>query len=306
MEKVDYSVVVPVFNSEPTLKELHKRLQDVFKEINKSFEIIFIDDGSVDGSWDVLKEIKKDNKHITAITLNKNFGQHNATFCGFTFAKGDFIITIDDDLQIPPEEIRKLIHARHEDNAELVYGLYKKKQHSKTRNLGTKYAHKSSRRLLDRSNPETSFRLISKEIIDKIIQHHQYFIYIDELLNWYTDNISLVFVEHKKRQINKSGYNRRKLWGLISNVVIYYTNIPLRIMVYGGFIASFIFLLVSVYYLLLKIFFNVPLGYTSIIVGILLSTSLILFCLGIIGEYLRRIYMVQNKKPPFSIKKILS
>ena len=306
MDKIDYSVVVPVYNSEGTLFELHRRLSEVMERLHCSYQFIFVDDGSRDDSWKLLQKIKKEDERITAIRLNKNFGQHNATFCGFTFAKGNYMITIDDDLQIPPGEIIKLIDKQKENEAELVYGTYRKKQHGYARNLGTKYVRKSSGRVLGRSNPETSFRLIEREIIQKVLDHHQHFVYIDELLNWYTDNIAFAQVEHRKRENCKSGYNSRKFLSLISNVIIYYTNIPLRFMVYGGLIASAFFIVLTSYFVIAKIFFNVPvLGYTSLITAILFSTSLIMFCLGVIGEYLRRIYMVQNKKPAYSIKKII-
>lgn len=307
MENLDYSIVVPVFNSELTLEELYERLQKEFTQMAVTWEVIFVDDGSADDSWKVLKNIKEsDPSHVKAIRLSKNFGQHNATFCGFSFARGKFVLTIDDDLQIPPEEIKKLISLQKEEDADIVYGTYKKKQHGYARNMGSKYARKSSGHILGRSNPETSFRLIDRQIIEEVLEHHQYFVYIDELLSWYTENISFALVEHRKRETSKSGYNVRKFWQLVSNVIIYYTNIPLRFMVYGGLITSLFFVVLIVYFVFAKIFFNVPvLGYTSLITAILFSTSLIMFCLGVIGEYLRRIYMVQNKKPPFSIKKIL-
>lgn len=305
MDRIAYSIIVPVYNSEATLPELYRRLAAYIEKQQAGWEFVFVDDGSRDESWKLLQDIKRKDKRVTAIRLNKNFGQHNATFCGFTFAKGSYMITIDDDLQIPPEEIGKLIDSMKEDEADLVYGLFKNKKHSTMRNLGSKYAKKSSRIWMGRPGEGSSFRLISRELTDKIVQHHQNFVFIDEILHWYTDNISYVEVEHKKREASKSGYSTFRLFNMVSNVVIYYTSIPLKLMVYGGFIASVVFLLVSIYYILLKIFFDVPLGYTSIIVGIMLSTSLILFCLGVIGEYLRRIYMVQNRKPPYQIKKVL-
>ena len=128
---------------------------------------------------------------------------------------------------------------------------------------------------------------------------------VDELLLWYTNNINFKQVEHHKRKEKKSGYSFTKLFKLAVNITIYYTAVPLKIMIYGGFISSLISFFFGIYFIARKIIFNVPLGYTSIIVAILFSTSIILFSLGIIGEYLSRIYMVQNKKPPYSIKKIL-
>lgn len=305
MDAVDYSLVVPVFNSAGTLQELYTRCDALMQEVGKAWEIIFVDDGSEDGSWKVLGEIKEAHPdRVTAIRLSKNFGQHNATFCGFNFMNGQWLITLDDDLQNPPEEIRHLVRAQEEAEADLVYGVYEKKKHSYARNLGSSYFKRTSR-LLGRPGEGSAFRLISRDIVQKVLMHHQNFIFIDELLHWYTGNVSYVQVAHEKRKRSRSGYSTRKLWGLITNLMIYYTSVPLKIMTYGGFISSAFFMILSVIFVIQKIFFNVPLGYTSVIVAILFSTSLILFCLGIIGEYLSRIYLVQNKKPPYSIKKVI-
>jgi glycosyltransferase involved in cell wall biosynthesis len=128
VNEIEYSVVVPVFNSEASLEELLSRLTTVMNSTGKSYELIFVDDGSRDHSWEIMKKLKEKNSGVlTAIRLAKNFGQHSATFCGFNFAKGNFIITIDDDLQCPPEEIPKLIKVMEETDAELVYGIYNKK-----------------------------------------------------------------------------------------------------------------------------------------------------------------------------------
>jgi undecaprenyl-phosphate 4-deoxy-4-formamido-L-arabinose transferase len=305
LSKPYYSVVVPVFNSEASLPELLERLMRVMNESGKPFECLFVDDGSKDGSWETLKKLKEDFPEIvTAIRLAKNFGQHSATFCGFNFAKGDFIITLDDDLQCPPEEIPKLIRRMEETDAELVYGIYGKKRHSLFRNMGSRTIKKISS-LLGRQKDGSSFRLISSNIIQKLIIHQQNFVFIDEILHWYTDFVAFTVVEHHPRKYSRSMYNTRKIWSLLANIMYYYTSLPLKLMVYGGLISSAFFLILSVIFAAKKIFFNVPLGYTSLIVAILFSTSLILLSLGVIGEYLSRIYMVQNKKPLYSIKKVL-
>jgi glycosyltransferase involved in cell wall biosynthesis len=305
VNEMEYSVVVPVFNSEASLEELFSRLTAVMDSNGKAYEFIFVDDGSRDRSWEVLKKLKEDHPGVlTAIRLAKNFGQHSATFCGFNFAKGNFIITIDDDLQCPPEEIPKLVKVMEEADAELVYGIYKKKKHSFIRNLGSK-SFKKSASLLGSPKDGSSFRLISKNIIEKIIIHHQNFVFIDEILHWYTEYIGLAAVEHHKRKYKRSGYSNRKIWSLLANIMFYYTTAPLKLMVYGGLISSAFFFILSIYFILKKILLDVPLGYTSLIVAILFSTSLILLSLGVIGEYLSRIYMVQNKKPLYSVKKVL-
>jgi len=307
MKPIDYSVVIPVYNSESTLLELFNAIDQVFLKLESNFEVLFVEDGSKDNSWEVLTNLKKQYpEKITAIKLSKNFGQHNATFCGLKHANGNTIITIDDDLQVNPSEILKLINEYSDKNTDLVYGFYANKKHSPFRNLGSKLLKKTGQFFNDSPGEGSSFRIFSKDLATKILEHAQNFVFIDELLLWYTDEISFVKVEHQKRKNHRSGYSNFKLIKLTANLLIYYSALPLKIMIWGGFISSIISFLFGIYFIVKKIFFHhVPMGYTSIIVAILFSTSLIIFSLGIIGEYLNRIYMVQNKKPPYSIKKIL-
>ncbi len=302
----EYSVIVPVYNSEETLVELFKRTRAVFAAAGYTFEMVFVDDFSLDRSWEVLINLKKEHpESITAIKLAKNFGQHNAIFCGLEHARGEFMITIDDDLQIPPEEISKLIQVYQEKDVDLVYGYFGKKQHSPLRNLGSFFIKKSSRILMHSPGEGSSFRLITAGLVANILKHQQHFMYIDELLLWYTSNIGFTEVQHQKRTTHRSGYSTWKLFQLSANIVIYYTAVPLRIMTYGGFILSVLSFIIGIRFIISKMVHDVPLGYTSLIVAILFSTSIIMLCLGLIGEYLTRIYQVQNKKPPYSIRKIL-
>lgn len=305
MKEILYSLIIPVYNSSNTLDELLGRVRQTLDSLEAGYEVIFIDDGSSDQSWAKLKEFKESAPDtVTAVRLSKNFGQHNATFCGFNFAKGDIILTLDDDLQTPPEEIKKLIDTREKGEYDLIYGIYQKKQHPPVRNMGSKILKKSAS-WYGRPGEGSSFRLITREVIEKLLVHHQNFVFIDELLLWYTDNIEFVFVAHEKRKGRRSGYTFRKLWGMFSNLLVYYTAIPLKIMIYGGLISSVAFFIMSVIFVVNKIVFDVPLGFTALIVAILFSTSLILLCLGVIGEYISRIYLVQNKKPPYSISRVL-
>ena len=302
----EYSVIVPVYNSELTLSELYDRTAAVFADSGFSFEMVFVDDYSQDNSWEVLKQLKKLHPgSITAIKLAKNFGQHNAVFCGMEHAKGELMITIDDDLQVPPEEISKLIQVYKEMDADLVYGYFGKKKHSFVRNIGSYLIKKSSRILLNSPGEGSSFRLITAGLAANILKHQQHFMYIDELFLWYTSNISFTEVKHQKRPTHRSGYSTWKLFQLSANIVIYYTAVPLRVMTFGGFTLSVLSFIVGIRFIINKMAHDVPLGYTSLIVAVLFSTSIIMLCLGLIGEYLSRIYQVQNKKPPYSIKNIL-
>lgn len=306
LKHLEFSVVVPVFNSCESLVELTEGIFRVFDALARSFQIIFVDDRSTDTSWEILQTLKQKHPHIiTLVRLNKNFGQHNATLCGMQLATGDKIITIDDDLQNPPAEIEKLIAWHDIHGNDVVYGISQVKKHHFLRTLGSQLIKFFSGKLRKTPGEGSSFRLISKSLADKLRQNSSFFVFIDEILLWYTDNIAFVEVKHLPRKYNHSGYTARKLWSMVTNLVIFYTDFPLKLMVYGGFFASFISFVLGIIFIIKKLFFNVPLGYTSLIVAILFSTSVILFSLGIIGEYLSRIYKVQNQKPPFSIEKII-
>ena len=299
----DYSIVIPVFNSEQSLNELAERIQKVFSSLGKSYEIIFVDDYSSDKSWDAIKSLRqKDPGKVRCIRLAKNYGQHNATLCGFQHATGSFIITLDDDLQNPPEEIPKLIQRIQETSADVVYGI-SKNQHSLARRTGSGIWKHYSEKFEQGYGNGSSFRLIKSEIIQKIIHYRQYFVFVDQLLYWHTAAAEFVQVEHHARVHGKSRYSRKTLFSLSGNLIIFYTSLPLKLMTYSGIILSFGSMLLALYFILRKIFLHVRVeGFTALIVAILFSTSMMLICFGIIGEYLARIYSVLNERPTFAIK----
>lgn len=302
----DYSIIVPVYNSSQSLEGLYSQIADTFVTIGKTCEVIFIDDDSHDSSWDVLQEIQAQHpSNVVAIKLAKNFGQHNATLCGIAAASGEYIVTIDDDLQNPPKEIIKLIARMKETDADLIYGIYSKKHHSVVRNMGSSALKGSSRRLFQTKGKGSSFRLMKSALGTKLLNHQINFIYLDELFNWYTNHIDFATVEHCTRPYQKSNYTSRSLFSMLSNMVIYYTAVPLQVMVYGGFILSLFSFFLGLAFIYRKLVHDVPLGFTAMIVAVLFSTSIILLSLGVLGEYLSRIYNVQNRKPPYSIKKVI-
>lgn len=306
MKEIDISVVIPVYNSGIILPELYSRLKAALENTGKSYELIFCEDCSADNSWEVLQQLKEQDPGIvTAIQLSKNYGQHNATLCGLSFAKAKLVITMDDDLQHPPEEINKLLDTYAEGDIDVVYGDFHKKEHSMARNAGSYSVKKASKHFRKGKGKGSSFRLINREIVDQILGHKQYFIFLDELILWYTNNIEFARVKHGKRPYNKSNYTRGKIWRLFSNLIFFYTSFPLKLMIYGGMTISFITFLLGIQFILRKIFLDLPLGYASVIVTILFSTSIIIFSLGIIGEYMSRMHQIQNKRPPFNIHKVL-
>jgi undecaprenyl-phosphate 4-deoxy-4-formamido-L-arabinose transferase len=306
--KPDYSIVVPVYNSSESLQELYVRIGKTMAQIEGSFEVIFVDDDSADASWSILESIQKTAPDkVIAIRLARNFGQHNATICGIAQATGQYIITIDDDLQNPPEEIAKLVETMQSSDADLVYGIYGKKHHSMARNLGSGALKGWSRRIYKTKGNGSSFRLMKSSLAKNLLNHQINFMYIDELFNWYTSHIAFVLVDHVKRPYQQSTYTSHRLFSMLSNLIIYYTAMPLKMMVYGGFTTAMLSFLTGLLFIYRKLVHGIPIvGFTALIVTILFSTSIILISLGVIGEYLSRIYMVQNRKPPFSIKTVLN
>jgi len=298
-----YSVVVPVYNSEQTLEKLFERTQETFSELGLQFEMVFVNDCSRDGSWKVLEKLKKAYpEQVTAIHLAKNFGQHNALMCGFNQIKGDFVVTIDDDLQIPPEEITKLIQKQNQTGADVIYGIYDRKKHNLFRNFGSSAVQLIFRRIFQTTGNITAFRLIKSSLIHNVRQHRQSFVFIDGLLHWHTQFIERELVRHEKREFGRSGYSIKKLLLLTSNLLFNFTTYPLRLLVLLGTFFSVSSFMTGMYYIFRKIFYDVPLGYTSTIVAIFFSSGILLLVIGVVGEYIGRIYSLQNDKPQFSVR----
>ena len=179
---VDISIVIPVYNSQECLETLHNRLTKMLVGENVSYEIIFVNDCSKDNSWSLLKKIAKLDDKVTAINLMNNFGQHNAIMCGLNYSSGQYVVTMDDDLQHPPEEIPKLLDKIREKGHLLVYGQYKQKQHGWFRDLCSKYVNKLLSKITGSGYTVTSFRIIKKEVVEEIKQFNQFNVMMDVLL----------------------------------------------------------------------------------------------------------------------------
>jgi len=303
---IDYSIVVPVYGGEATLDVLFDRTKSFFEGFGKTFQMIFVDDESADSSWQKIVALKQAHpKQIKAIKLSKNFGQQKATLCGINHSSGNIIITIDEDLQVPPEEIKKLIDKYNETHADLIYGLFEKSQQTMVRKAGSWFVNKFFSAFASTTGSGSSFRLITRKLADKLVEVNQAHLLLDEVLNWYTSNIAYEHVDHLEREDGKSGYSIYKLMLMTFGYVVYYTVIPLRIMTYVGFFFSLISFVIGVFYIYTRLMREVELGFTSIIVAIFFSTSIILFSLGIIGEYISRFYQSAWGKPPYMIEEII-
>ncbi|MDZ4845040.1 MAG: glycosyltransferase family 2 protein [Chitinophagales bacterium] len=305
MNPFDYSVVVPVYNSEQFLPELFARTKALFDKLGATFQMVLVDDASKDYSWAQILKLKEQYpQHIKAVRLAGNCGQQKATLCGINNSEGKMVVTIDDDLQIPPEEIEKLLANYRDTRAELVYGLFDSKRHSFMRNVGSWAFNKIFALFASTSGKGSSFRLMTSDIAKRFGSVNQKHLLLDEVLHWFTNNISYVNVNHHARNGGASGYTIPKLIAISLRYIVYYTVVPLRLMTYIGFIFSLISFIIGVVFLYNRLVSDVPLGFTSIIVAITFSTSLILFSLGIIGEYISRFYVSEFSRPSYEIKEI--
>ncbi|MDF2455805.1 MAG: glycosyltransferase [Cytophagaceae bacterium] len=300
-----YSILIPVYNAAHSLVELADRIHLSLK--GHTYQLVLVDDGSKDGSWEIIESIKKENKyHITAVRLARNAGQHNAILCGLNFCKGDYIVFMDDDLQHPPEEITKLIHKQVESGADIVLGIYDKKQHGTFRNLGSTFLQKSAKYDADAYGEGSSFKLVTRELILKIRDRHQYnFFFLDAVIQWYSANIATVEVTHQPRKYGTSSYPLSSLIRMYFNIHFNYSGLSLKVMTYFGLISSVISFLIGIRFVIRKFVYDVPMGYTSLIVSILFTYSVVMFSLGIIGLYIFNLYNQNQNKPPYTIKKVV-
>jgi len=300
------SVVIPVYNSSPVLNELFGAVDKVFTTLDMPYRLVLVDDCSQDNSWEVIKEIKQHNpSKVTAIRMAKNFSQHNAIFCGLHHCTGDLIITMDDDMQHPPDEIPVLIAHREKTNADVVYGIAEHYKRSVVRNLFSKGYKASINMSAKEATRGSSFRLMTGELVKKLITHNQQFVFTDELISWYTTHIGYVRVRNEKSKLHGSRYSGLGLARLYFNLVFGYNAALLKMITYLGLSSSLVSFLVGAYFIFKKFFFHVRIGFTGIVVSITFIGGIILLSIGIIGEYLRRMYNILNERPQYSISEIL-
>lgn len=298
--KYKYSLVIPVYNSQDSLEKLYGEIDAC---LNDKYQIIFVDDYSSDKSWDILLKLKASNpSDIVLVSLANNFGQHAALFCGLMYTEGEYVITIDDDLQHHPKEIKKLETSLIEDKADLVYGIYKQKKHGVIRNTGSKVFAAIVNKFASTPLQGSSFKLIHADIVEKVLNHQHYNFYLDEVLAWHSKKTSFAIVEHKERVAGSSGYSPMMLIKMSVRILLNYTALPLRFITYLGLLSSLVSFGFGLFYIYEKVANEAQSGFTAIIVSIFFSTGLILFSLGIIGEYISRIFLIQSGKPPFKIK----
>ncbi len=298
------SIVVPVYNSAATLPQLLERLGRAIDPLTKDYEIVLVDDGSRDDSWVALQSLRaRYGDHMVAIQLMRNYGQHNALMCGLGVARGEYVVTMDDDLQNPPEEIPKLLAHIKNRGLDLVYGCPSDRNHAAWRNLGSRIVWHFYRTVFRNPITPTPFRIMRLQLARSVMFYDLNFTYLDGLLAWCTSRIDGVEVEHHPRAQGSSGYSLGKLLGLALNLYTNFSLLPLQLVSALGVVTAASGFLVGIYYLFqfLASSIAVP-GFASTIIAILILGGAQLLALGVIGEYLGRLHLNVNRKPQYVVR----
>ena len=298
------SIVVPVFNSEVTLEELVVRLKTALPGYIEEFEIILVNDGSCDSCWKVITELAGQEENVKGINLMQNYGQHNALLAGIERAKCDSIITIDDDLQYPPEEIPKLLYKLGE-GFDVVYGKAINRNHKTWRNLGSRILKSSMKVVLgsDIAQKSSAFRALNTKIRRGFRNFTDTTLDLDVLLSWSADRIISIPIQHHGRQDGNSGYTLRKLFRLSISIITGYSALPLRIASAAGLLTSLFGAGLFLYVVIQRLIQTRPVpGFTFLAAEIALFAGFQLFAIGIIGEYIARLHFRTMGKPTYVIR----
>ena len=298
------SIIVPVYNGEATLDELTTRIKAVLTPVVEHFEIILVNDGSQDSSWEVITRLSEQNKIIRGLNLMQNYGQHNALLAGIQGAQYEIIVTIDDDLQHPPEEIPRLA-SKLSEGYDVVYGRPSARRHSAWRNISSKILKSVIKIVLGakmgaQSSAFRAFRTILRSGFANFTDAQ---LSIDVLLSWSTARVTHILVDHQERHVGKSGYSFRKLVLLAFNMLTGYSTLPLRIASVVGLSTSLFGICMFFYVLIRRLVQTtyVP-GFAFIASEIALFAGLQLFAIGVIGEYVARLHFRTMGKPPYVIR----
>lgn len=307
VEKINLTIVVPVYNSAILLKKLAEEVLASLEKNKITFEIIFVNDCSEDDSWKNILDLCKNYQWVKAIDLRKNFGQHNAILAGLNYSNGEVIVLMDDDLQHSPKDIVK-IYSEIKNGNDVCYASFFERKHSFLKVLGSKLNNFFASFFIKKPlNLYLSpFKGFSDSIKNEIIKYKGSSVYIDGIILSLTKKISSIKVQHyeSQRSFVKSNYTFFKLIKLWSQTIIGYSTIPLRIATFIGLVASLFSLLMVLIIIFIKINnTQIPIGWASVITSVLFIGGIQLIALGIIGEYLAKVHYSINNNVQFSINK---
>jgi undecaprenyl-phosphate 4-deoxy-4-formamido-L-arabinose transferase len=305
---VQVTIVIPVYNEEENLPALMERLLPVMQESGKTFEIIFIDDGSRDNSLEILKRFTKDEQ-VKIVELTRNYGQHAAILAGFSICSGDIVITMDADLQNPPEEIPRLIKVMEEGGYDVVGTIRKGRRDSFLRILPSKIINAVARRITGVSMRDWGcmLRAYRRPVVERMTDCHEHATFIPALATVFGKRITEIEVNHEERHGGKSSYPFRKLINLQFDLVASFSDFPLKLIMYGGILLSFMGVCFGAVLAIARLVYGAAWaaqGVFSLFAILFVFVGLQFFALGVIGEYIGRIYLEVRKRPEYVIENI--
>lgn len=303
-----YSVIIPCYKSSQTIRKVVTMTSDKLEELGKvPYEFVLVDDNSPDNGETVreLRRLADEYNYVKIVELAKNSGQHNAVMAGLNYATGDVLMAMDDDLQTHPSQLPKLF-AEFDKGYDIVYGYYPEKKHSTFRNFGSWVNSVSVRVLIGKPKDmkTSSFWIIRRFVRDYAVQYKSKYTHLQGLFLRTTRNISCIPVEHFEREIGTSGYTFKKLLRLWSNI-IGYSIVPLRLATHVGSILSILSFFGALYIFIRKLLVpSTAIGWSSMMVAICFFSGLIILFLGLIGEYIGRLFQGMTQNPQFVVRQL--
>lgn len=307
MSKISF--VIPCYHSEHTIESVVEEINMTMSDhVQDCYEIILINDGSPDATFTKIKELCSKHRNIIGVSMAKNFGQHAALMAGFRLASGDYIVCLDDDGQTPADEVYKLLD-KVEEGYDVVYAAYPHKKHSIFRNFGSLVNSKMTEWMLNKPKELyiSSYFAAKKFVIDEMTRYTNPYPYVIGLVLRTTNNVTCVEVTHREREKGASGYTFHKLLALWINGFTAFSVKPLRVATFMGMFSAVCGFVYAIWVIIHKIINPVaPMGWTSTIIILLILGGMILFVLGLIGEYIGRMYISMNNAPQYVIKEVLN
>ncbi len=298
------SVVIPVYNSEGSLGPLAERLEPVLESLGGPYELILVNDGSADASWQAIQQLARRYAWVRGVNLMRNYGQHNALLCGIRLARHPITATMDDDLQNPPEELPKLL-SKLADGWDVVYGAPAQEQHGLWRDIASKVTKIALQAAMgvEAARSVSAYRVFRTDVREAFANYHGAYVCIDVLLTWAARRFAAVQVEHAPRTIGASNYTFRKLLTHAMNMLTGFSVLPLQAASLVGFVFT-LFGMAVLFFVLGRFMIagQVVPGFVFLASIVAIFSGAQLFALGVIGEYLARIHFRSMDKPPYAVR----
>lgn len=307
MSKKLISFCIPCYRSEKTLEGVINEIDESMKKMDSyDYEVILVNDGSPDNTWGKICEVAQKSAHqnVLGINLARNFGQHAAIMAALNASAGDYVVCLDDDGQTPADEVDKLIAAL-ENGADVAYARYSHKQHNLFRNFGTAMNEWMASVMLGKPKDlyVSSYFAVKRFVVNEMVKYESSYPYVIGLVLRTTRNIVNVDVTHRKREVGQSGYTLGKLFALWINGFTAFSIKPLRIATFTGAIFAVLGIIYGIYTVIKKFVLpDVQIGFSALMSAVVFMGGAIMLLLGMIGEYLGRLYISQNKNPQFVIR----